>query len=345
MPSIVDTVLNPSPAIKTHPIWFMRQAGRYLPEYRALRQSSASFLDFCFNPELSVTATLQPIERFGFDAAIIFSDILVIPYALGQHVTFVAGEGPKLGGVSHPDDFRKLATKLDRERLVTVYSALRAVRAALPAETGLIGFCGMPWTLLLYMCEGGSPGDAVKTRRWCYQEPERMRALLSLLENAVIEHALLQLEAGADTIQLFDSWAGLCPALLLEDYVIGCCARISRAVKERYPAARIIAFPRGIGMGLTAILALDDVDAVSLDTSTPLHQVVPLLPLGRALQGNLDPQALVVGGKVLTDAVAAILESSKTIPHIFNLGHGIVPETPIEHVTAVIEQVRAFKES
>lgn len=343
MPSILDPLLAPNKKEKKHPIWFMRQAGRYLPEYRALRKTSRSFLDFCFTPELSVRATLQPIERFGFDAAIIFSDILVIPYALGQHVTFVEGEGPKLGGVSHPDDFRKLATGLDTARLSSVYAAVSNVRAALPATTGLIGFCGMPWTLMLYMCEGGSPGDATKTVRWCYNEPTQMQALLALLEQAVIDHALLQLEAGADTIQLFDSWAGLCPAQLRGAYVVGSCERISRVLKERYPAARIIAFPRGIGMGLSSILNIASVDAVSLDTGTPIRHVAPLVPLGKALQGNLDPQALVVGGKALTDAVAAILEDTKTIPHIFNLGHGIVPETPIDHVIAVIEQVRAFK--
>ena len=325
------------------PIWLMRQAGRYLPEYRDVRSRSKNFLDFCYSPELAIEATLQPVTRFGMDAAILFSDILVIPDALGQTVQFQQGEGPVLHALRGDDDLARLNMDRLSEHLQPVYTALGGVREKLDPTRALIGFAGAPWTIATYMIEGRGSRDHALSRLWAYQHPERMDRLIDLLVEAVSRHLVAQLEAGADIVQIFDSWAGVLPDSLLEKLCIEPTARIVGRVREARPDALIIGFPRGIGDRYPAYQEATGVNVVGLDTSVSVRGLGKALQVNGPVQGNLDPIALLAGGDALEREVMAILEVLGHGPFIFNLGHGILKETPIPHVTRLVEIVRAWR--
>jgi uroporphyrinogen decarboxylase len=322
------------------PIWLMRQAGRYLPEYRAIREKTASFLDLCFNPKLACEVTLQPIRRFDFDAAILFSDILVVPHALGQHVTFETGEGPRLDALKEPSSFNRLRLEIDHSKLAPVYETIERVKAELPHAVALLGFCGAPWTVATYMIAGCGTVDQAPARLFAYRHREEFARLIELLIEASTSYLIRQFTAGVDAIQIFDTWAGVLPADEFRKWCIEPMARIVASVREHMPAARIIGFPRGAGTELPRYLEAVPVDAVGLDWMTELSfardQIQPL----RTIQGNLDPLVLLAGGAALDRAVDAILEAFGQSPFIFNLGHGILPETPIPHVERLIARVR-----
>ena len=322
------------------PLWMMRQAGRYLPEYRALRQKAKSFLDFCYTPELAVEATLQPIRRFGFDAAIIFSDILVIPDALGQCVRFVEGEGPRLDVISDRGGVYALAGSIDLAKLAPVYEALRQVRGELPPTVALIGFCGAPWTLATYMIAGRGTPDQGPARAFAYADPVGFSILIERLVECCAEHAIAQIEAGAESIQLFDSWAGVLPEEEFRRWCEAPVAKVVAAIKARHPAIPVIGFPRAISGGFNRFSSMTGVDAIGLDTSARVREARADVGEKVVTQGNLDPLVLVVGGDALDRAVDDIIEATRGTRHIFNLGHGIVPPTPIAHVERLVELVR-----
>ena len=322
------------------PIWMMRQAGRYLPEYREIRAGSASFLDFCYNPKLAVEATLQPIRRFGFDAAIIFSDILVIPDALGQDVRFEAGEGPRLTPIASPPDLKGLRSHADPGRLAPVYEAIERARATLGRETALIGFCGAPWTLATYMIAGKGTPDQAPARLFAYRFPNDFQALINLLVEAAIDHLSMQIRAGADAVQIFDSWAGVLPRGEFERWSLDPIARIARGVRRRHPRALLIGFPRAVGERLLDFARIAELAALSIDTAADRRWIVRSLDAGLPIQGNLDPLALLAGGAALDGAIDSILADFAGRPHIFNLGHGILPPTPIAHVERLVARVR-----
>jgi uroporphyrinogen decarboxylase len=322
------------------PIWIMRQAGRYLPEYRAVRAQAGSFLDLCYDPALAAEVTLQPIRRFGFDAAIIFSDILVIPHALGQDVRFAEGEGPRLDPVTSRAELDRLAATLPVERLAPVFEALERVKAALPAETALLGFCGAPWTLASYMIAGKGTPDQAPARVLAYRDPGFMTALIDRLVEASIAYLIRKVDAGADAVQIFESFGAALPPALFGPLSLEPIGRIVRGLKAARPQARAIVFVRGGGANLARVVAADYADAVALDWSLDLDRVLPTLPGRLATQGNLDPLALVAGGEALERGIDAVLAGVRGRPHVFNLGHGIVPETPIPHVERLVARVR-----
>ncbi len=324
------------------PVWLMRQAGRYLPEYRALREKAGSFWGMALNPEFAAEVTLQPIRRFGFDAAILFSDILTVPEALGQKVTFTAGEGPSLTPVTSTDGFNE-----DRESWAAyfepVYEALRRTRSGLDSEgfasTTLLGFAGAPWTLATYLAAGAGGDEQKAAKLWAYRDPEGFGYLLDILSECVAFHLIRQLDAGADAVQIFDSWASGLPAPLFEQVVIAPTKKVVAAVRAARPGARIIGFPRAATLtGYQGYVAATGVDAVSLDTAMPMDWAAKNLSC--AMQGNLDPIALIAGGAALDRAVDHILQSAQGKAHIFNLGHGILPETPIAHVEQLLKRIR-----
>jgi uroporphyrinogen decarboxylase len=323
----------------TPPIWLMRQAGRYLPEYREIRARAPSFLDFCYDPGLAVEATLQPIRRFGFDAAILFSDILVLPDALGQAVTFETGEGPRLDPVADAAAFARLRDEPDWGKLAPVFETLDRLKTALPAETALIGFCGAPWTVASYMIAGRGTPDQAPARLFAYREPELFAALIARLVDASAAYLLRQIAAGAEVVQIFDSWAGVLPPAEFERWCVGPVAAVVARVKAEAPQARIIAFPRGAGTQLGKFAGMPGVSAIGLDTSADPKAAGAALP-GFALQGNLDPLALVAGGAALDAGIDRVLDGFVGRPHIFNLGHGILPETPLAHVERLMKRVR-----
>jgi uroporphyrinogen decarboxylase len=320
------------------PIWLMRQAGRYLPEYRALRAKAGGFLDMCFTPEHATEITLQPIRRFGFDAAILFSDILVVPWALGQRVRFEEGRGPVLEPIA-PETLERLERQAVVERLRPVFETVRQVRVQLPPHTALIGFAGAPWTVASYMIEGGGSKEFLKAKRWALGDPDRFEALIELLVEATVDYLWAQVEAGAEALQLFDSWAGVLSESELERWSFAPLKRIVEGVKARHPEVPVILFPRGAGLGYARFAKASGADGLSLDTTVPLSFAVALQQ-EVTVQGNLDPAALVAGGRALEEGVDRILEALGHGPFIFNLGHGVVPETPPEHVAALIERVR-----
>ena len=323
------------------PWWLMRQAGRYLPEYQALRKQVGSFWSMCMTPELAVEVTLQPIRRFDFDAAILFSDILVIPYALGQPVRFEDGHGPILGAFKGVDGL-VLDEAVWREKLAPVYAAMRQTKAGLSRGKALIGFAGAPWTLAAYMLEGGGSPDQRAAKLFAYRNPDQFRKLLSVLADAIAWHLMRQLEAGADAVQIFDSWAGGLPEKEFADWVVAPTVRIAGVLREQFPQVRIIGFPRAATQqGYEAYVKGTGVDAVSIDTATSLGWAVSALGPYAALQGNLDPIALIAGGAALDRAVDGILQVTRATPFIFNLGHGVLPETPLAHVEQLIERVRS----
>ena len=318
----------------------MRQAGRYLPEYRAIRASAPSFLDFCYDVEKSVEATLQPIVRFSFDAAIIFSDILVIPDALGQPVRFAEGEGPRLEPIEDRVALARLATKLDIVKLEPVYDAIREVRRRLAPQKALIGFCGAPWTLATYMVAGRGTPDQAPARYFAYSDPDAFSSLIKRLEDSCVTHLEKQIEAGADVVQIFDSWAGILPEYEFETWCVAPVRRIVARLKQRYPDVPVIGFPRAIAGRVDRFVLETKVDAIGLDTAARLSEARQSLSLSIVTQGNLDPLVLISGGQILDSAVKRILEATENTLHIFNLGHGILPPTPIEHVEQLIRLVR-----
>jgi uroporphyrinogen decarboxylase len=322
------------------PIWLMRQAGRYLPEYRELRRKAGNFLELCFNPELAAEVTLQPIRRFGFDAAILFSDILVIPHALGQRVSFEEGEGPRLDAINDPAALGRLRRESDQQCLAPVYDTIARVRSNLPAGVALIGFCGAPWTVATYMIAGVGTTDQAPARLFAYRFPEAFAALIDVLVEASASYLIWQFAAGVEAVQIFDSWAGILPAGEFERWCVKPCARIVERVRKEIPDAKIIGFPRGAVSGLRHFLNEVAVDAVGIDWTAELgfvrDQIQPLRPI----QGNLDPLVLRAGGAALDQSIDAILAAFSSGPFIFNLGHGVVPDTPIAHVEQLLARVR-----
>ncbi len=321
--------------VKPMPIWLMRQAGRYLPEYREIRAKALNFLDFCYTPELAIEATLQPIRRFDFDAAILFSDILVIPHALGQEVSFSAGEGPLLGEL--PLRFRSVEEAITH--LDPVLQTVHGIRRALPASKNLIGFAGAPWTVLCYMIQGRGHKTFEKALLYCLMHPEQADQLLALLADVTARYLEAQVRAGADVLQLFESWAGAAPSALWPRLLYRPMKRIVDYVHKACPGVPIIGFPKGLGLGLLSYKAETGVDALSLDSGIP--HLWARENLHYPLQGGIDPVTLVAGGQALEEAVEGYLKAFMDTPFIMNLAHGILPSTPIAHVEQLVELVRA----
>ncbi len=331
---------GPGSPADTPPIWLMRQAGRYLPEYRALRTQAPSFLDFCFTPDLAVEATLQPIRRFGFDGAILFSDILVIPHALGQAVRFAEGHGPLLEPVRSKADIARLSAVGLRDRLAPVFEALRRLSAALPAATTLIGFAGAPWTVASYMIEGAGGSDFINAKRMAYGEPKVFAQLIDLLVESTDDYQTAQIEAGAEVLQLFDSWSGALAEPERRRWSLAPLARITQRLKKLHPGIPVILFPRGAGLLYRDFATASGAAGLSLDSSLPLDWAAAELQPHMAVQGNLDPILLLTGGAALDQEVTRILDGLGKGRFIFNLGHGILPETPLAHVERLLELVR-----
>ena len=325
------------------PIWMMRQAGRYLPEYREVRAKAGGFLDLCFTPELAAEVTLQPIRRFGFDAAIIFSDILVIPYALGRAVKFEVGEGPRLDPLDTPEKIATLAAQADFAKLEPVYEALRQVRSALASEVALIGFCGAPWTVATYMVAGQGTPDQAPARMMAYSHPQAFAEIIDAVVESSIQYLLGQLKAGADALQIFDTWAGVLSPREFMRWSVEPTARIVAGVRAKVPDAKIIGFPRGAGALLPAYVQATKVNAVSIDWTAEPAFIRERVQSTVAVQGNVDPLVLIAGGAALDQAVDDVLLNYAKGRLIFNLGHGILPETPIAHVERMIARVRRHR--
>lgn len=322
------------------PIWIMRQAGRYLPEYRELRTRSKTFLDFCYSPALATEAVLQPLRRFPLDAAILFSDILVIPDALGRKVSFVEGEGPRLDPLIAEESWRLGDIERAIQRLAPVYEAVERIRANIADDVALIGFAGGPWTVATYMLQGRG-GDKDDARRAAYERLHEVDALLAVLVEATARHLVAQAKAGADCLQIFESWAeGLAPALF-QRLVISPTRDLVNRIRELGVDAPIIGFPRGAGAQLANYANETGVTALGVDTQTPADFAIEATPERMPLQGNLDPQTLIVGGESLARAARDVLISFRSAPHIFNLGHGITPNAAPENVAALVQLVKA----
>lgn len=322
------------------PLWIMRQAGRYLPEYREVRTRAKNFLELCYTPDLATEVSLQPLRRFDLDAAILFSDILVIPDALGQSVRFEAGEGPVLDPVD-ADSIAGLGKKRDPlEHLAPVLETVRRLRAAIAPDKTLIGFCGSPWTVATYMIGGKGSPDQAAARLFALRHPQAFADLLDVLVETSINYLVAQFEAGADVVQLFESWALNLDDDAFTSHVIEPNRRIVAGVRARVPNAPIIGFPRGAAGNLARYAAGTGVNALGLDYATPLDFAGKHLPASLPVQGNLDPLRLVAGGEQLDIRVDAIIAAFADRPHIFNLGHGIVPETPIDHVARLVDRVK-----
>ena len=322
------------------PVWLMRQAGRYLPEYRELRSSEPDFIRFCLDSEKAAAATMQPVDRYGLDAAIIFSDILVIPWSMGAGVRFIEGEGPKLDPLENPAAVADMDSSRLLETLAPVFEALAMTRKKLAGDRNLIGFCGAPWTVATYMIEGGGSRDFEKSRHWLWSDLDGMVSLMERLADESIVYLEAKVAAGADTLMLFDSWAGAVPAELVEPVVIGPARRIVDGLRGRGVKAPVIGFPKGIGGNLAAYAEGAGVQAVGIDHGADPVWVDRNLPKGLAVQGNLDPVSLLEGGKRMLAAADRILEAFSGRPHIFNLGHGIGQNTPPEHVGRLVDHIR-----
>ena len=327
--------------LPTPPVWLMRQAGRYLPEYRATREKAGGFLDLCYTPELATEVTLQPIRRFGFDAAILFADILLVPQGLGADVWFVTGEGPRLSTIKNRNDFNALKpAEAIHEVLAPVYETVRRLREELPPETTLIGFAGAPWTVATYMIAGRGTPDQAPARRLAYGDPETFFALIDLIADATAEYLIRQIDAGAEVVKLFDSWAGTVPGPFFERVVLKPTSRIISKIRARHPNVPVIGFPRGAGLGYRTFAQDIDVQAMAIDTSVdPELAARELQPL-TCVQGNLDPMLMITGGQPLIDQTRRICEALGGGPHIFNLGHGITPEADPANVEILLKAVR-----
>ena len=333
---LLTTLNGGNPGVS--PIWLMRQAGRYLPEYRALRADKGGFLDLVYDPDAAAEVTLQPIRRFGFDGAILFSDILIVPHALGQDLRFEAGEGPRL---SPPlVDAALDALEPVPGRLEAVYSTVDKVKAALPPETTFLGFAGSPWTVATYMVAGQGSREQAEARRYAYRDPQAFSLIVEAIAAMTVDYLSGQVRAGVEAVQLFDSWAGSLSPAQFEKWVIRPTAGIVSAFKTRHPGVPVIGFPKGAGGKLAAYARETGIDAIGLDETVDPEWAAAILPLSLPVQGNLDPLALIAGGEALEMAVARIISAFEDRPHIFNLGHGILPDTPIAHVERLLELVR-----
>jgi uroporphyrinogen decarboxylase len=321
------------------PLWMMRQAGRYLPEYRALRATKDGFLGLAYDPEAAAEVTLQPLRRFAFDAAILFSDILIVPHAIGQHLEFVAGEGPRLSPPLMNAAVEGLQPAM--ERLAPIYATVRRVKAALSPETTFLGFAGSPWTVATYMVAGQGSREQSDTRRLAYSDPTRFQAIIERIEEVTLTYLSGQVEAGVDALQLFDSWSGSLAPSEFERWVIAPTARLIAALKARHPHIPIIGFPKGAGGKLAAYARLTGIDAIGLDETVDPAWADAELPKSLPVQGNLDPLALIAGGDTLRAAVGRIRAAFPIRPHIFNLGHGIQQDTPITHVEQLVALLKA----
>ncbi len=329
-------VLNGEP-VWPPPVWLMRQAGRYLPEYRATRAQAGDFISLCLNPALAAEVTLQPIHKFGFDAAILFSDILILPMALGQGLRFAEGEGPRLPPLQ---DISSLNLAKAPGIYAPVLQTVANLRASLPRETALIGFAGSPATVSCYMFDGEGGGGFPRTRQLAYEQPGFVDNVIELLTEATITYLQGQLDAGADCLMLFESWAGIFPPAQFRKYVIAPTRRITTALRAKNPGVKIIGFPRLAGLMLGEYAREAGVDAVGLDTVTGLAEATAACPPNTIFQGNLDPLLLKLGGKAMDEAVQCLLASTKGSPHIFNLGHGITPDVPEHNVARLMELIR-----
>jgi uroporphyrinogen decarboxylase len=325
------------------PIWLMRQAGRYLPEYRKVREHAGNFLDLCYNPELATEVTIQPITRFGFDASIIFSDILVIPHAMGMKVEFLSGEGPVLEAITQESDIDKLDNKNIIEKLDKVYQAISLTKSNLPSTTTLIGFAGSPWTIATYMIEGKGSKDFSKAKNMAYLHEKIFSKLIEKLVNAISTHLILQIKAGAEVVQIFDSWCGVLNPINFQKWVIDPTAKIVANVKQQYPNIPFIGFPKGAGLFYKKYVEETRIDGVSIDANLPLDYIQKNLINNITIQGNLDPIYLLSDKQILKNQVLNTLKNLNNQKYIFNLGHGIIKETPIENVEYMIELIRDYK--
>jgi uroporphyrinogen decarboxylase len=322
----------------TLPIWLMRQAGRYLPEYRALRADKGGFMELVYDPEAAAEITLQPIRRFGFDGAILFSDILIVPHALGQSLRFEAGEGPRLS----PPLVDSLLAALEPvpQRLEPIYATVEKVKAALPPETTFLGFAGSPWTVATYMIAGQGSKEQAEARRYAYRDPFAFAEIIDAVAAMTVDYLSSQVRAGVEAVQLFDSWAGSLSPAQFERWVIAPNARIVADFKARHPHVPVIGFPKGAGGKLGAYARETGVDALGVDETVSPEWAAAELPKSLPVQGNLDPLALIAGGEALESAVRRIISAFEDRPHVFNLGHGILPDTPIAHVEHLLRLVR-----
>ena len=327
-------------AVWPPPIWLMRQAGRYLPEYRAVRAQAGGFIDLCLNPALATEVTLQPIRRFGFNASILFSDILMLPYALGQGLRYAEGEGPLLEPIRTQAAFAALQPTRVEAAMDPIIEAVTRIRAGLPPEVALIGFAGSPWTVACYMVEGHGSKDFAAVRNLAYRDQPLFDAMIDLLVDHTAAYLLRQVEAGADVVMLFDSWAGVLTAAQFRTYVIAPTRRIVDLLHAKRPGLPVIGFPRLAGSLLAEYARETGVRCVGVDTGADPAIAAATVPLDVAVQGNLDPLALVAGGAHLQAGIHTVLDAWRGRPAIFNLGHGIVPETPPEHVAQLMEAVR-----
>ena len=328
-------VLNPPP------VWLMRQAGRYLPEYRKVRAEAGSFLDLCYNPDFAVEVTHQPIRRYGLDAAILFSDILVVPHGLGQQVAFKEGEGPVLTPIGSAMDLDGLSSLNLLTKLAPVLETVRRLSSSLPAETTLIGFSGAPWTVATYMIEGGSSKDFAKTKRMMWQQPELFARIMDLLIAATATYLSAQVDAGAEVLQIFDSWAGALPEAEFRRWAIGPMVQLVEILRAKHPGIKIIGFPKGAGIMYRDYVLATKVDGVSLDWTVPLDWAAECLQPLTTVQGNLDPILVAAGGDVLDLAVDHLKAKLAKGPFIANLGHGIIPSTPPENVDRLVKRLRS----
>jgi uroporphyrinogen decarboxylase len=333
--SVLDGVRQQIP-----PVWMMRQAGRYLPEYREVRANAGSVLELCFSPKLAAEVTLQPIRRFGFDVAILFSDILVIPHALGRNVEFVAGEGPRLEPMAGPSDVAKVRERVDQNVLAPVYETIRLVKEKLPPQVGFLGFCGAPWTVATYMIAGEGTPDQAPARLFAYRHPDAFAQLIDILVEASVDYLTAQFKAGVDAVQIFDTWAGVLPPDEFARWCIAPTKRIIAGVRRVRSDARVIGFPRGAGTMLETYVSELKLNAVGLDWTIDRAFARERIQSRVAVQGNLDPLVLVAGGAALDREVDAILQAFAGGPLVFNLGHGIVPQTPIAHVEQMLRRAR-----
>jgi len=325
------------------PVWLMRQAGRYLPEYRALRAEKGGFLELATDPEAAAEVTLQPIRRFGFDGAILFSDILMVPWALGQDLSFGPGEGPRLAPKADTRDAIDRLQAVDHDKLRPIYETVSRVAAALPRETTFLGFAGSPWTVATYMIAGQGSRDHAEARMLAYRDPGAMQALIEAVVDLTVDYLANQISAGVEAVQLFDSWAGSLAPAQFEQWVIAPNERITRRLHERCPGVPVIGFPKGAGARLPAYARETGVDAVGLDETVDPLWAARELPADLPVQGNLDPLLLLAGGSALETGARTILDAFAGRPHVFNLGHGIDKETPISHVERLLESVRGWQ--
>ena len=340
MPGLLLDTLNGKRADKV-PLWLMRQAGRYLPEYRALREEKGGFLAMAYDSEAACEITLQPIDRFGFDGAILFSDILIVPHAMGQHLEFMAGEGPRLSPPLVDAALEGLSA--DHSRYDPIYETVRLCRKRLGEGVTMLGFAGSPWTVATYMVAGEGSRDQHEARAMAYRDPGKLQAIVDAIVGETVEYLSGQIEAGAEAVQLFDSWAGSLAPDEFERWVIAPNAAIVAALKERHPDTPVIGFPKGSGEKLPAYARETGVKAVGVDETLDPLWVARELPAGMAVQGNLDPLLLLSGSPALEQRIIAILEAFSDRPHVFNLGHGIDRRTPIEHVERLIATVRVWQ--